>query len=172
MDNKYFLLGLLLGLNLLTLNAFAFTSDRSKLVYFASGYASFDEKTGEGHYREGVSIDQGSTHLRAFDAITMMNAQHQLIRAVAHGSHQAQAHFWTCTSSDKPPLHAYADTLAYYPQENKLELKGNARIIQGENTLNAPTISYDTRAERLITTASPDNKQGTVILIDPKNIRQ
>lgn len=158
----------LLCLSMFALNAFALTSDRSKLVYFSSGHASLDEKTGEGHYREGVSIDQGTTHLRATDATTIMNSDHQLTRAIAKGSGEKQAHFWTCTSADKPPLHAYADTLSYYPLENRLELVGNARITQGDNTLQAPIINYDTKAERLITTASADKKQGTLILINPK----
>jgi len=158
----------LLCLILPTLNAFALTSDRSKLVYFSSGHAALDEKTGEGSYSEGVSIDQGTTHLRATDAKTIMSAKHELTRAIARGNSKKQAHFWTCTSPDKPPLHAYADALSYYPLENRLELVGNARIIQGENTIQAPTINYDTKAERLITTASTDKKQGTLILIDPK----
>ena len=149
-------------------NTFALTSDRSKLVYFSSGQASLDEKTGEGRYSESVSIDQGTTHLRAIDAKTIMNAKHELTRAIANGNNKEQAHFWTCTSADKPPLHAYADTLSYYPLENRLELVGHARIIQGNNTLTAPTINYDTKAERLITTASTDKKQGTLILIHPK----
>ena len=158
----------LLCLSMFSLNAFALTSDRSKLVYFSSGHASLDEKTGEGKYSEGVSIDQGTTHLRAIEAKTMMNAKHEFMRAIARGNSKKQAHFWTCTSADKPPLHAYADTLSYYPLENRLELVGNARIIQGDNTIQAPTINYDTKAERLITTASTDKKQGTLILIDPK----
>ena len=162
---------MLLGLfclSVFTLNAFALTSDRSKLVYFSSGHASLDEKTGEGSYSEGVSIDQGTTHLRATDAKTIMNAKHEFMRAIASGSGKEQAHFWTCTSADKPPLHAYADTLSYYPLENRLELVGNARISQGDNTITAPTINYDTKAERLITTASTDKKQGTLILIRPE----
>jgi len=169
MGNKFIFVSLLcLSLSLFMVNAFALTSDRSELVYFSSGHASLDEKTGEGHYSEGVSIDQGSTHLRATDAITMINAKYEFTRAIAHGDKQTQAHFWTCTSPDKPPLHAYADTLSYYPLENRLELVGNARIIQGENSLQAPVINYDTQAERLMTTTSTDKAQGTLILIDPK----
>jgi len=158
----------LLCLSLITSNAFALTSDRSKLVYFSSGHASLDEKTGQGIYSEGISIDQGTTHLRATDATTIMNPEHQLTRAIAHGNTQEQAHFWTCTSTDKPSLHAYADTLSYYPFENRLELVGHARITQGDNTLQAPTINYDTKAERLITTSNTDKKQGTLILIRPE----
>ncbi|MDF1684925.1 MAG: lipopolysaccharide transport periplasmic protein LptA [Legionellaceae bacterium] len=168
MDNQYRFLGLLcLILSLFMVNAFALTSDRNKLVYFSSGHASLNEKTGEGHYSEGVSIDQGSTHLRATEAITIMNTQHALTRAIAHGDKKKQAHFWTCTSPDKPTLHAYADTLSYYPLENRLKLVGNARIIQGENTLQAPIINYDIKAERLMTTANRDKAQGTLIFIDP-----
>lgn len=159
----------LLCLNMFAFNAFALTSDRNQRVYFSSGHASLDEKTGEGHYSEGVSIDQGTTHLRATDAKTIINSDHQLTRALAKGGDKEQAHLWTCTSMDKPPLHAYADTLSYYPLENRLELVGNARITQGDNTLQAPIINYDTQAERLITTASADKEQGTLILINPKN---
>lgn len=166
MDKRMLLL--LLCLNMFGFDAFALTSDRSKLVYFSSGHASFDEKTGEGKYTAGVSIDQGTTHLRATHAKTMMNAKHEFMHAIASGDSKKQAHFWICTSTDKPPLHAYADTLSYYPLENRLELVGHARIIQGDNTIQAPTINYDTKAERLITTASSDKKQGTLILIRPE----
>jgi len=157
----------LLCFNLFIPNAFALTSDRSKLLYFSSGHASLNEKTGEGEYSQGVSIDQGTTHLRATDAKTIINSDNQLTRAIAKGNNKQQAHFWTCTSPDKPPLHAYADTLSYYPFEHRLELIGHARITQGENTLQAPIINYDTQAERLITTANIEKKQGTLILINP-----
>ena len=38
---------------------------------------------------------------------------------------------------------ASADTVVYYPEENKLELTGEAQLIQGSNVVSSPSIRYD-----------------------------
>jgi lipopolysaccharide export system protein LptA len=160
------MLCLCLGFMSLSSELYALTSDRLQDVYFRAGHASFDEKTGQGIYDNEVTIDQGTSHLRATHATTTMDKQHRLTRAAAFGSPLKQAHFWTQTALDKPYLHGYADTIYYHPVIHQLELIGHARITQGENTLTAPNIRYDTQAERLITTIQ--NNEGTVIRINPK----
>ena len=45
---------------------------------------------------------------------------------------------------NKPPFHAYADTIRYYPLRHLIELIGNARVEQGNNSLSAAKITYDT----------------------------
>ncbi len=151
-------------------HAYALTSDHLQDVYFSAGHATFDEKSGKGHYDQGVKIDQGSSHLRAVYATTSMDKKHQLTRASAFGTPEKQAHFWAKTAPNKPYLHGYADAIYYHPQTHELELIGRARISQGENTLSAPHIRYDIKAERLITTAQ--HNEGTVIRINPKHFQE
>ncbi|MCH9718169.1 MAG: lipopolysaccharide transport periplasmic protein LptA [Gammaproteobacteria bacterium] len=146
-------------------NSYALTSDRLEPIQFKAGHVTFNETTGKGVYTEGVSIHQGTSHLNAYRAITNMNKKHQLTLAIAFGSNDNKAHFWTLTTQDKPALHAYADTIYYHPCKHQLELIGHAEIIQGNNQLTAPHMLYDTKAERLITTA--ENHARTTILIDP-----
>ena len=156
---------LLLCASLFVTNTYALTSDRLEAIHFKAGHVTFNDKKGIGTYTGGVSIDQGSAHLRANHATTLMDKNHRLIRATAFGTKNKKAHFWTLSAADKPPLHAYADTIYYYPLKHELELIGHAHIKQGNNTLTAPHIRYDTETERLITTAK--NNERTVILIDP-----
>ena len=146
-------------------NTYALTSNKLEAIHFKAGHVTFNDEKGIGTYTNGVSIDQGSAHLRANHATTLMDKKHRLTRATAFGSADKKAHFWTLTAPDKPPLHAYADTIYYHPLKHELELIGHAHIIQGNNKLTAPHIRYDTEAERLMTTAK--NKERTVILIDP-----
>lgn len=156
---------LLLGLSFISLAAHALASDRAAPIEFKAGHVVFNEKSGEGIYTRGVAIDQGSLHLRAERASTQTDAAHRLTRAAAFGTPGKKAHVWMKTTPDKPPLHVYADTIYYHPLTHELELIGHAHIIEGSNTFKAPHIRYDTKAERVVTTAK--NDEGTVILIDP-----
>ena len=147
-------------------NSYALTTDKQEDIKFQAGHVTFNDEKGIGTYTNGVSINQGSAHLRADHATTLIDKQHHLTRATAFGSKDKKAHFWTLTTADKPLLHAYADIIHYHPLKNELELIGHAHISQGNNTLTAPHIRYDTKTERLITSAQ--NNERTVILIDPK----
>ncbi|MCH9755809.1 MAG: lipopolysaccharide transport periplasmic protein LptA [Gammaproteobacteria bacterium] len=146
-------------------NTYALTSDRTEAIQFEAGHVTFNDKKGIGTYTRGVSINQGSSHLRADSATTQMDKKHRLMSATAFGSKDERAHFWTSPTVDNPPLHAYADTICYHPLKHELELIGHAYIVQGKNQLTAPHIRYNIKAERFITTAQ--NNERTVILIDP-----
>ncbi len=116
----------------------------------------------KGTYTQNVN----TAHLNESRVTTKMNKHNKLTRATAFGSDDKKAHFWTSGTDTKPPFHAYADTLFYHPLKNQLELRGHGNLVQGNNTLEAPHIFYDTKAKHLLTTA--ENEQSTVILIDPK----
>ncbi|MDF1677961.1 MAG: lipopolysaccharide transport periplasmic protein LptA [Legionellaceae bacterium] len=145
--------------------SYALSRDKEEAIQFKAGHVTLNHKMGTGSYTGGVSIDQGSSHLRAQRATTQVDEKNHLTLASAFGSMHQKAHFWTLTSTDKPPLHAYANIIHYHPLRHQLELIGDARIVQGKNELNAPHIRYDIKAERFITTVQ--NNEGTIILIDP-----
>lgn len=149
----------------LTNACFALTEDKTKVVYIKANSADLNQKTHRGVYIGEVEFDQGTTHLRADVASTEVNDKNQLIKAVAKGNTQNQAHYWTLTSPDKPPMHAFADTIRYYANKHLIVLIGNAKIEQGVNSFAAPRISYDTLHHHVVTNRVKDNR--TTIVIHP-----
>lgn len=143
----------------------AMPDDREKIVELSADSADLNQQTHRGEYTGDVQFDQGTTHLRATKAITEGDQHNKLIFAVATGSDSEQAHYWTQTALDKPLLHAYADTIRYYPDRHLIELIGNARVIQGDNSFSAPKITYDTLKQHVL--SKSDGKTRTVIIIHP-----
>ncbi|HAT1833920.1 TPA: lipopolysaccharide transport periplasmic protein LptA [Legionella pneumophila] len=160
---KYIIL-LLLMLCSISGNALPF--DKEKMVQVVSDSADLNQKNHQGVYIGNVEFVQGSTNLRAEKAITQGDAKNQLTLAIAEGSKGKQAHYWTTTAPDKPPFHAYADTIKYYPLKHLIELIGNARIEQGPNSLSAAKISYDTQEQHVL--SHSDEKTRTTIIIYPE----
>jgi lipopolysaccharide export system protein LptA len=102
--------------------------------------------------------------------VTEGDSNHQLTKAIIQGNHSAQAHFWTTTDITKPPMHAHANTINYYPDRHLIELIGNARVEQGKDSLFAPKISYDTLHQHVI--SQGNDKGRTMIIIHPDHYHE
>lgn len=147
-------------------NSAALPEDKLQTLQLKAGTADINQETHEGIYSNHVELDQGSTHLRADNALTTVNQKNQLTKAIANGNKTNQAHFWTLTDLNKPPLHAYANIIRYFPDRHLIELDGNARVEQGKDSFSAPQITYDTLHKHVV---SNTNGQGqTVIIIHPE----
>ncbi|RUR16893.1 lipopolysaccharide transport periplasmic protein LptA [Legionella sp. km535] len=157
---------LLLILMLNVMVGYALPSDKEQTMHVISDSADLSQKNHKGVYTGNVEFIQGSTNLNAAKAITQGDAKNQLVLAIANGEKGKQAHYWTETGPDKPPFHAYADTIKYYPLKHLIELIGNARIEQGTNSLSAAKISYDTLEQHVV--SESDGKTRTTIIIYPE----
>ena len=144
---------------------FALTEDRTQIMEVHARSADLNHQTHRGIYSGDVEVDQGSTHIRAAEAITEGNLKNQLVKAIIKGNRKTQAHYWALTAADKPPMHAYADTINYYPGKHLIELIGNARVEQGNNSFSAPHISYDTIHQHVI--SKGNGQEQTTIIIYP-----
>ncbi|KTC65726.1 lipopolysaccharide export system protein LptA (plasmid) [Legionella adelaidensis] len=151
---------------LLSGNCFALPEDKNEVINLRADSADLNQQTHNGKYIGNVEFDQGSSHLRAAEAITKANEKNELIKAIAKGSKKEQAHYWALTAPDKPPLHAYADKITYFPERHIIELIGNARVEQGTDSFSAPKIIYDTEHEHVVTES--DGKKRTVIIFHPE----
>lgn len=159
--------GLTILLLLLTHFCFALPEDRKQILQLRADTADINQETHTGIYTHHVELDQGSTHLRAFHAMTKVNQKNKFIEATADGDKNDQAHFWTLTDEKKPPLHAWANTIRYLPEDHLIQLIGNARVEQGLDSFSAPSINYDTLHKHVI---SQSNGQGrTVIIFHPES---
>lgn len=150
---------------LITNICFALPNDRLQIMQFQANYADINQQSQRGVYIGNVQFDQGTTHIRAARALTEGNAKNQLTKAVIKGNNETQAHYWTLTATDKPPLHAYANIIYYYPARHTIELIGNARVIQGDDSFSAPKICYDTLHQHVISKNNSNNR--TTIIIHP-----
>ena len=139
---------------ILTANVHALTDDKQQLMNIAADSADLNQKTHQGTYTGHVEFTQGSTSIQAAQAITKVDEHNKLTLAIINGEPGSQARFSTKTDADKPPFHAVADQIKYYPQRHLVELIGHARVSQGNNSLAAEKISYDTIEHHVITHGS------------------
>ena len=146
--------------------SFALPDDKKQILTLTADTADINQETRQGIFVHHVELDQGSTHLRAEHATAEVNLKNQLIKAIAKGDLKEQAHFWTLTDANKPPLHAYANTISYFPDQHLIVLTGKARVEQGTDSFVAPSITYDTLHQPVISKA--DNTGQTIIMIHPE----
>lgn len=148
-------------------NSLALPEDSKQVVHLEAGTADLNQQTHRGVFTDNVNLVQGSTHLSAAQVITVGNIKNQLIEAILKGNITMQAHYWTLTTPNKPSVHAYADTIYYYPEKHRIKLVGHARVEQDKNSLSAAVIIYDTEQQHVITQSEGTTR--TTIIIYPEN---
>lgn len=149
---------------------YALDSDKQQVMHVVADSADLSQQKHKGIYTGNVQFEQGTTNLHAALAITEGNLKNQLTLAIAKGADGKQAHYWTETGPNKPPFHAYADTIKYYPLKHLIELIGNARVEQGTNSISAAKISYDTLAQHVL--SQSDGTMRTTIIFHPEKKTQ
>jgi lipopolysaccharide export system protein LptA len=144
----------------------ALSSDKDQVMHVLANFADLSQQVHKGTYIGEVEFIQGTTNLRAAKAITQGDEKNQLILAVASGSSGKQAHFWTITDPKKPPFHAYADLIHYYPKKHIIKLMGHARVQQGANSFTAAKITYNIEKQQVISRGK--GKQRITIIYYPE----
>lgn len=145
--------------------AFALNTDKDQPVFVEADATTLNHKTGINTYRGHVKLTQGTTVITGAVITTYANQHNQIEKAIAIGSKNILASYQTTTDQQKPPFIAVGDTINYYPECARVELVGNARATQGENSFAGPQINYDMKQKIVITPAS--NKGRTKIIILP-----
>lgn len=143
--------------------AYALPSDQQQPFKIAADNVQIDHNTGITTYHHHVFVDQGSTHLTADLMTTLNDPQNQLTEIIASGK---QAIYRTMTDSKKPELIAKADTIKYYPLQNRILLLGNANVKQGDNVFTGPIIEYNTKLQTVISSAAQYGR--TTMIIQPQ----
>ena len=142
--------------------SFAMPDDNDKTATLSASTASLNQLSHQGEYKGKVALDQGTRHLRADRATTKGDKNNQLTLARAFGNTTTPAHYWEQTALNKPPMHAYAQEIRYYPQRHLIKLIGTARITQGKDSFSAPIIIYDTEKQHVI---AEGNKKTPILII-------
>lgn len=152
--------------------SYSLVSDQQEPLELQANFADIDQEKHIGIYTGNVEFDQGTTHIRASKAVTKATKNNKISEAIIYGDKKNQAHYWSKISQDKPEIHAYADIICYKPEINTIELKGNARIRQGDNSFSAPMITYDTVNQHVTSTNMGIKNNGrTVIIFNPNETK-
>lgn len=163
----WYLFILLVILLTLSPSLFALPDDNKQPLLIRADAVDLSQNQHIGVYQGRVKIDQGSTHILSAKTTMVGNAQNKLIMATFEGNASKQAHYWTKQAQDKPIFHAYADKIYYCPEQDQITLTGNARVVQEQNQITAPTICYNMKTQRVTT---PFHSEQTRIIVQSDKI--
>lgn len=161
-----------LFLNLLLINiilhnlCFATTdlADPKQPIKITANNVEFDDKLGTAIYTGNVIAQQGSRHLTAAKLTLYRNNQNKIALIIATGT---PAHFQAQPNLNKPINSGIANTIKYFPQEDKADLIGNATITQEGNSISGPWLIYFFKSGLLKTNFT--GKQRTTVILQPNS---
>ena len=156
LQNKFFFLFGLLTLTIIIRPAFSANLNQETIDITAQ-YLLLDEKKGVSKYKGAVFFKKGTLSIKA-DTITLYYNDGKLTKALIVGSPADVLHY----PDNEAKVHSQAKEMEYFVYEERLILKGQAFVDQGDRHFSGETIEYDTR-QRTITAAG---NQSSVIKSD------
>lgn len=142
---------------LLTFSAFGIDPNSKEPIEIESDSATLDDKTGISSYTGNVIISQGQSRLEA-EYILVSSQDRKISSIVATGS---PAHF--VQKADGTSTHGYGNSISYNTELESLTFKGNAKLIQAENSFSGEEIEYDVTKKAI--KAKGDENIGTRVKI-------
>lgn len=130
----------LIALTLISsMHANAFDPDSKAPIEIESDQATLDDKSGTSTYTGNVIVSQGLSKLAA-ETIVVISEDRKIISISAKGT---PAHFTQQTDKFSPSTHGYGKEITYSTKDETLLFRGNAKLIQSENSFSGETIEYD-----------------------------
>lgn len=158
----------LLALALPAMLAVALPDDRDQPIHITADKALRDEKKGVTIYTGNVVLVQGSMELEA-ETLTVYHTTEKADQMIATGN---PAKMRQQPELNKGIVHAQGKVITYFRNEDKVNLRTDAKIEQDGAVVSGDSIDYII-AKQLITAQSdgtqPDNRVQVVI---PPNVQQ
>ena len=151
LQNKFFSLFGLLILTLIISPVHA-ASLKQRTIDITAQYLLLDEKNGISKYKGKVFFKKGTLNIKA-DTVTLYYNNGKLTKALITGSPADVLHY----PDNEAKVHSQANKIEYFVTEDRLTLKGQAFVDQGDRHFSGESIEYDTR-QRIITAAGNQNK--------------
>lgn len=148
----------------------ALPNDNKALMHIIADTSQYNYKVGETWFEGHVIVDQGSTHLRADRLITKKDAHNRLQEAIAYGSEQEPAHYWTQPKAGQKELHASAKVIKFYPLEARTQLEGDVTVTQGENHFQGQIVVYHIKQQTI--TVPPTKNSRATFVIEADQLKQ
>lgn len=119
--------------------SFAIDPNSLEPIEIESDRATLDDKTGSSTYSGNVIISQGLSRLEA-DFIIVNSKERKITSIQAKGT---PAHFVQQTALNEKSTHGYGNSIVYSTENESLTFKGEARLLQAENSFSGEEIEYD-----------------------------
>lgn len=159
-----------LGLCLLARPALALPDDNTQPIYVKAEKARYDNNSGQMVYDGRVEFRQGTIELYADQVIVILvNGEARQLLATGQPASFAQQ-----LEAGKPKMTATGRHIEYHLNEEQLILDGNARLVNGENTMSAAHIVYNVAEQAGEVVGAPDDDgDGRLeMIIIPSDINQ
>ena len=128
--------------------AFALPEDASQPIEIQADAGSYDPDRGVSVLTGAVRIDQGSLRMQAH-TVTVSNQDRRVARIVAEGVADAPARMRQRLRPGEPFVSARASRIDYSVAEERIELRGDAHLVQAEREFAGEVIFYDVKAGRV-----------------------
>ena len=151
LQNKFISVFKLLMLTLVISPVYA-ANINQETVDITAHYLLLDEKNGVSKYKGDVYFKKGTLSIKA-DEVTLYFNDGKLTKAMILGSPADVLHY----PDNEAKVHSQAKEMEYFVTEDRLTLKGQAFVDQGDRHFSGESIEYDTR-QRTITASGNQNK--------------
>lgn len=158
---------LLALVGLFSMTAVALEDDTDQPIHIVADEAVRDEKTGLTVYRGNVQMDQGTIRIQA-DQITVYRIEEEGDKIVAEGQ---PAHMRQQPEPDSEMMHAWGETIEYFRNEERVQLRKRAQLEQDGSTVRGDSIDYFIN-EELVRAAADETDQSrrVEVVIPPRRL--
>jgi lipopolysaccharide export system protein LptA len=140
--------------------------DASFPIAIEADSAEFDNKKGTATYHGHVVMKQGTRHLSSETLIITKNTDGKIKSLLATGN---PAHLSAQPNPEKPKTAGKANTIEFYPSENKFILTGSAQLTQNENLIQGSKLTYNLTTKVLV--AESNRNERTTVILPSRNRR-
>ena len=158
--NKFFLKVIFLTL---ANNCFALSDDANKPININADSVSLNEKTGISIYTGNVTFIQGSLILNGSKVI-IHQPNGEVTKILVDGK---PAKFQQQQDDSPDIVHARAEKMKYITKDERVYLRENASVWQGDNLVKGNEIEYNTRTSTVTAQKSQNNSNRVHVVIEP-----
>jgi len=140
--------------------AHALSTDSEQPIEIVADGAEHDDARRMTTYRGNVVVDQGSLHMTAEIVVVLFDANDRVMKITSTG---APGHFRQLPDGETDYRKAWANRMEYFPEQDLINLSGEARYEKDGNQVQADRLVYDSlnaRFRALTDTAAPSSGEG------------
>ncbi|MCZ6709509.1 MAG: lipopolysaccharide transport periplasmic protein LptA [Gammaproteobacteria bacterium] len=134
--------------------AVALPEDADQPIHIRADNAEIDQQQGLAIYRGDVRVEQGTLRVTA-DEMTVTYVDQKVVRITAKGN---PAHYQQQIEVGRENVTAHSSVIIYFTQEERLDLLGDAYLIQEGSEITGDLITYDIVAGKVDATAEKDER--------------
>jgi len=139
-------------------SALALPADSQQPINIHADSAELDQNKSIAIYHGSVRMQQGTMTVTG-DKMTIELEDQQVVRIIAEGD---RAHYQQQIKPDESMVLADAKKITYFTAEERVELVGNAHLMQDNNEFTGELIKYNTNEGKV---DASSNGQGSVQMI-------